>query len=120
MRIRLATAALVLSLTTAYAADPLGTWTRPSTGAQILFYTCGGNLCAKVISVKDPATKDRIGKVIIPGATNSGPNVWKGGFVNLEDGNTYPATITLANASALHLRGCAAGGLICKSETWRR
>ena len=105
----------------AQASDPYGTWTRPSTGGQVSFYDCGGKLCAKVLSVKDKATSNRVGKVVIPGAVKAGDNVWKGDFVNLEDDKTYSnVTYTLNGSSELTLRGCALGGLVCKSETWTK
>jgi hypothetical protein len=42
---------------TIYAAEPFGTWVRPSTGTQVGFYDCGGKLCAKIVAVKDQARK---------------------------------------------------------------
>ena len=111
-------AAAVLGLASAaQAAEPFGTWTRPSTGAQISFYDCGGKLCAKVVGVKDQTKKDMVGKVIMTGAAKSGDNAWKGDLLNLEDGKTYSGVVTLVSAGALNLKGCALGGLICKDET---
>lgn len=116
----LAAAALLTLSVSAFAADPFGTWTRPSTGAQISFYECSGKLCAKVVAVKDQTKKDMVGKVIMTGAAKSGDNAWKGDLLNLEDGNTYSGTVTLLSASALNLKGCALGGLICKDETLKK
>jgi uncharacterized protein (DUF2147 family) len=102
----------------ASAGDPYGTWERPSTGTQVSFYDCGGKLCAKIIAVKDPHKKDTIGKVIMPGATKSSENQWKGDLLNTEDGKTYSGVVTLEDPNALNLKGCAFVGLICKGETW--
>ena len=112
----LAATLLAGASTAASAADPTGTWTRPSTGAKISFYDCGGKLCAKVVGVKDQTKKDMVGKVIMTGATKSGDNAWKGDLLNLEDGNTYSGTVTLVSAGALNLKGCALAGLVCKDE----
>ena len=112
----IAAATLAGFATAASAADPSGTWTRPSTGAKISFYDCGGKLCAKVVGVKDQTKKDMIGKVIMTGATKSGDNAWKGDLLNLEDGNTYSGTVTLISAGSLNLKGCALAGLVCKDE----
>jgi uncharacterized protein (DUF2147 family) len=121
MRTLLAAAAtLVIAATSAHAADPFGTWTRPSTGAQLSFYDCGGKLCAKIVSVKDQTKKDSVGKVIMSGASKSGDNVWKGDLLNTEDGKTYSGAVTLQGPKALNLKGCALGGLICKDETLTR
>ena len=54
------------------AADPYGTWIRPSTGTQVNFYDCGGKLCGKIVAVKDQSRKSEIGTVIMRGAVKSG------------------------------------------------
>jgi uncharacterized protein (DUF2147 family) len=116
-----AAAALTLvAATSAFAAEPFGTWTRPSTGTQVSFYDCGGKLCGKVVGVKDQTKKDTVGKVIMTGAAKSGDNTWKGDLLNLEDGKTYSGVVTLEGPKALNLKGCALGGLVCKGETWTR
>lgn len=104
---------------TAFAAEPFGTWQRPSTGSQLQFYDCGGKLCAKVTAVKDEARKKEIGTVIIHGMVKSGENKWEGDLLNLDDGKTYSGVVTLESASALNLKGCVMG-ILCKGETWRK
>ena len=99
----IAAATLAGMATAASAADPSGTWTRPSTGA-------------KIVGVKDETKKSMVGKVIMTGATKSGDNAWKGDLLNLEDGNTYSGTVSMISASSLNLKGCALGGLVCKDE----
>jgi uncharacterized protein (DUF2147 family) len=103
----------------ANAAEPFGTWTRPSTGTQVSFYNCGGKLCGKVASVKDEAHKKEVGTVIMKGATKSGDNVWKGDLLDLESGKTYSGVVTLESANALNLKGCVAA-VFCRGETWTK
>jgi uncharacterized protein (DUF2147 family) len=118
------TAALSLTAislsTSAFAADPYGTWTRPSTGAQVNFYKCADKLCAKITGQKDPSKKDTIGKVIMSGATKTSDNTWKGDLLNTDDGKIYSGVVTLEGPSALNLKGCALAGLLCKGETWAK
>jgi len=116
----LVAAGIFVAAGTAHAADPYGTWTRPSTGAKLEFYDCGGKLCAKVASVVDKAKQGDVGKVIMTGAAKSGDNTWKGDLLNLEDGKTYSGVVTLEGPKALNLKGCALAGLICKGETWTK
>ena len=104
---------------TAQAADPYGTWLRPSTGTQVSFYACGAKLCAKVALVKDEARKKEVGTVIMKGAEKSGDNVWKGDLLDLESGKTYSGVVTLESASALNLKGCVAM-VLCRGETWTK
>lgn len=110
-----ATAAILISATSAFAQSPNGTWTRPSNGTKVDFYDCGGKLCAKVVS---SANKANVGKVIMSGADKAGDNTWKGSLLNLDDGQTYSGVVTLEGAKALNLKGCVLGGIVCKGETW--
>jgi uncharacterized protein (DUF2147 family) len=103
----------------ANAAGPYGTWLRPSTGTQVIFYDCGGKLCAKVAAVKDETRKGEVGKVIMSGAQKTAENKWEGDLLNLEDGKTYSGVVTLESASTLNLKGCVMG-ILCKGETWRK
>lgn len=101
----------------AQAAEPYGTWTRPSTGTQVSFYNCGGKLCGKIVAVKDQARKKEVGTVIMKGAAKSGDNVWKGDLLDVESGKIYAGVVTLESASALNLKGCVAA-VFCRGETW--
>ena len=105
--------------TAAYAADPTGTWVRPSTGTVVKFYNCGDNLCAKIVGVKDKSKQGTVGTVIMSGASKTGDNTWKGDLLNTDDGQTYSGVVTLAGGG-LSLKGCVLGGIICKGETWSR
>lgn len=110
---------LVLAATPAYAADPSGTWVRPSTGTQVNFYSCGAGLCAKIVAVKDAAKKGTVGTVIMNGAKKTGDNKWEGSLLNTDNGNTYAGHVTLVGGG-LKLEGCALGGIVCTGETWQR
>jgi uncharacterized protein (DUF2147 family) len=101
----------------ACAFDPYGTWMRPSTGTQVSFYDCGGKL-TKIVAVKDERRKSKIGTVIIPGATKSADNQWKGDLLNADDGKIYAGVVTMQGPNALNLKGCVA--FMCQGETWTK
>ena len=103
----------------AFAAEPYGTWLRPSTGTQVNFYACGSKLCAKVAAVKDQARKSEVGTVIMKGADKSGDNTWKGDLLDVESGKIYSGVVTMESASALNLKGCVAL-VLCRGETWTK
>jgi uncharacterized protein (DUF2147 family) len=103
----------------ASAADPYGTWVRPSTGTQVSFYNCGGKLCGKIIAVKDESRKKEVGTVIMKGAAKSGDNKWEGDLLDASSGKVYSGVVTLEGPSALSLKGCV-GGLFCSGETWTK
>jgi uncharacterized protein (DUF2147 family) len=102
----------------ASAAEPYGVWLRPSTGSQVRFYDCGGKLCGKVFAVKDQARKAEIGKFVVPGATKSGADTWKGDLIDVGAGKTYAGVITLKGPTALEVKGCVLG--FCRGETWTK
>lgn len=112
-----ATTLLAATAAFAQAASPYGTWTRPSSGAKIDFYDCGGKLCAKVVSSPNKAA---VGKVIMTGAAKSGNNTWNGDLLNTDDGKTYSGVVTLEGPGALNLKGCVLGGIVCKGETLKK
>lgn len=111
-----AAAFLALGLTTAGADQPYGTWLRPSTGGMVEAFACGGGMGLKVIKSNDKA---KLGKIIMCGAKPTGANKYGGSIKNLEDGNTYAGKVEI-RGDAMDLSGCGLGGLICKTETWRR
>lgn len=112
-------AALFAACGAANAAEPYGTWTRPSTGTQVNFYKCGDKLCGKIAAVKDQARKNTVGTVIMKGAAKSGDNTWKGDLLDVEAGKTYSGVVTLESATALNLKGCVAA-VFCRGETWTK
>lgn len=115
----LTTLAAVLIISPALAAEPFGKWMRPSTGAVVDFYNCGGKLCGKIVAVKDASRAKEVGTVIVKGAIKTGDNEWKGSLLDTDNGKTYTGVITLVGADGLNLKGCALG-IICEGETWRK
>ncbi len=115
----IATLAFAALTSFAQAAEPYGTWVRPSTGTQVSFYACGGKLCARIVAVKDEARKKEIGTVIMKGAAKTGENKWEGDLLDTDSGKIYSGVVTLESASALNLKGCVAM-VLCRGETWSK
>jgi uncharacterized protein (DUF2147 family) len=128
-----------LTLRPAIAADPNGTWLTEAGTSRIRIADCGGALCGNIVWMKEPidpetgkprADKNNpdaskrgrplMGVTIVIGMKPSGADKWSGQVYNAEDGKTYSGSITMVNASALKLEGCALAGLICKAQTWTR
>ncbi|GLK75740.1 hypothetical protein GCM10008171_09940 [Methylopila jiangsuensis] len=115
-------------------ADPAGQWTTPK--ARVKISDCGGGLCATVIALNEPNDADGqpkvdrnnpdkakqnrpiIGLSILTGMKPSGDQ-WLGRIYNPEDGRTYKAYVT-EQGGALKVQGCALGGLVCKTQVWKR
>jgi uncharacterized protein (DUF2147 family) len=137
------TAALVLLgalvASAASAADPRGSWLTEGGKSKIRIADCGGALCGIVEWLREPndpetgqprtdkrnadaskRTRPVIGVAIILSMKPDGADRWSGQVYNAEDGKTYSGNITMQNADALRLEGCALAGLLCKGQTWTR
>jgi uncharacterized protein (DUF2147 family) len=140
---RTTTATLVLlglfATSTAWAADPRGSWLTEDGKSKIRIADCGGAICGTIEWLKEPTDPETgkpktdknneeagkrgrplIGMAIVLPMKPSGADTWAGQVYNAQDGKTYTGKITMQNASALKLEGCALAGLICKGQTWTR
>ena len=136
-------AALIACVATALparAADPTGVWFTEDDEARVRIYRCDQDLCGTVLSLKEPnepstgkpkldkfnqdaskRARPIVGVELMSGLKPNGtPDQWEGSLYNPEDGNTYKGILTLQGLLNLKLQGCVLGGLICKSEIWKR
>lgn len=117
------------------AGSAVGRWKTETRNAIVEIQRCGASICGRVLTSdalradpnfkdknnRDPALRNRPvrGMQILSGFAQSGKS-WTGGTIyNAEDGKTYAASITLANANQLNLRGCVLK-FFCKTQTWTR
>jgi uncharacterized protein (DUF2147 family) len=121
--------------------DPIGNWFTAENRAQIRISPCGHEvLCGGIIRLKDPndpktrkpktdvnnvdagkRTQPLVGtRVVLDLKSTTTPNNWEGHVYNPDDGRTYTGFVTMSAPDFLKLKGCVLGGLICKSEVWRR
>jgi uncharacterized protein (DUF2147 family) len=122
------------------AADPSGTWITEDGEATIRIGRCGGALCGRLASLReprhpvtgrpktdennrDPGLRERplVGVQIVVRMTPNGkPGQWNGFVYNPEDGGSYPATLTVTSAGSLRLAGCMMKDVLCRGQTWTR
>ena len=122
----------------AHAAGPEGNWRLNSGKITVRINYCGAqNLCATVVAMAQPLTKDGkpktdkdnpnpalrfkpiIGLQVVSGMVPNGPNHWKGKIYNADDGGTYKATAEVSG-NELTIKACALGGLACKKKRFSR
>ena len=113
----------------------LGHWRTETRHGIVEIERCGASICGKLVGSdglktnpnlldvnnKDAALRGRrmMGLQFLGGFTR-GNGQWTGGTIyNGEDGGTYKATITFADADHLKVRGCIVWPL-CKTQTWTR
>lgn len=130
-------AAILLTATPAFAADPAGLWLTQDKDAKIRIAKCGKDTICGTVSWlkepidpktgkpqvddknKDPKLQNRkiIGLRIFSLAL-SASDTWTGKIYNADDGNEYDARITVPEKDKVEIRGCA--GAFCGSETWTK
>jgi hypothetical protein len=69
-------------------------------------------LCGKIVAVKDASRVKEIGTVILPGATKSGDDQWKGRLLNTDDDKAYAGVVALEGDEGLGLKGSALGNYL--------
>jgi uncharacterized protein (DUF2147 family) len=93
-------------------ADPIeGDW-KTEKGSTAGISSCGGSFCIKLKS--GTYAGKSIGKLKADGANN-----YSGKITDPETYKTYSGKATLSGTS-LKMSGCVLGGLICRSQKWKK
>lgn len=129
---RIFAAAMIVAMSAGAAlADPVdGVWkTEPGdTGGwlHVQMYGCGSKVCGKIAAAYDKTGKkvgdyQHLGKKMIRDMSSKDGKSYSGGKIwNPENDKTYVSTMK-RNGSKLAVKGCVAGGLICKNAgNWTR
>ena len=124
-------AAFAALATTALADDPVdGLWkTQPGDTGGYLHVTiaeCGSAICGTIDSAFDADGNEQLeyenlGKQIIWDMIPEGDGSYDNGKIWAPDRDkTYNSKMTLDGQNALTVKGCVAGGLICRGQSWTR
>lgn len=105
-----------------------GVWTNPQGSVQVRTGQCGDKLCGWVVWASEKAKADSakkgntslIGTAVLRDYQASGKARWSGEIYIPDMRSSFGSTITLVDAQTLKVRGCALGGLFCKTQNWRR
>ncbi len=112
-------AALSLSGTAMAQDITSGQWQHQDGRSRIRFTPCGDAVCGAISWLKDPnSPTTKIGEQIFRDMKKDGDG-WSGSAYNPEDKRTYTGKMSLSG-STLTTKGCALGGMICKTVTWSR
>jgi len=125
-----------LTIISAGAAEPTGTWLTQNADARIRIAHCGKAMCGTVIWLKDPIdaatgkppvdsknpdASKRNRKILglrIFAMTADAQGNWSGAIYNSDDGQNYAGKLVLRGPTQIEVQGCA--GALCGSETWRK
>ncbi len=129
MKTAMLAAVLSLSAAMAMADAASGTWkTEPGdTGGylHVKIATCGAALCGTIAQAYQKsgavsAGYEHVGKRMIWDMTAKGGGDYGGGKIWAPDKNkTYKSKMSLSG-NTLTVKGCVAGGAICRGQTWTR
>jgi hypothetical protein len=92
--------------------SPLGVWLTEKGEGMVRIEPCGAALCGH--------TEGKPSEKILINMRLTQKNRWNGKINDVRAGGTYMAQMSLTNADALRIEGCAFGGLFCGSQTWTR
>ncbi len=141
MRNLLVLAALFTSTPSLAQGDsPVGQWLTEGGQSRVEIYTCGEELCGRIIWLKEPneadgtpkldvlnkdeslRTRPLVGLAFIAGFLPNGrPGRWhKGTIYNPADGKIYQCTMMMENADTLRVHGYVLLPVFGKSQTWIR
>lgn len=128
---KLTLAAAFAALATGAFADPVdGLWkTQPGdTGGylHVSIAPCGSAICGTIDTAFDADGNEQLnyenlGKQIIWDMVPEGNGSYDDGKIWAPDRNkTYSSKMSLDGQNKLTVKGCVAGGLVCRGQTWTR
>lgn len=105
-----------------------GTWENPTGDVRVITQPCGDNLCGKVSWASDLAKRDAaaggtpnlIGTSLLRDYRQTKPGHWKGRVFVPDLGDTYYSKIVQLDNRRIKISGCILGGLLCKSQVWKK
>ncbi len=122
-------AAVLMSSAPGLAASPIeGAWANPQRSVTVRIAPCGDLLCGRVISASAQAKADAaeagtprlVGTDLMRDLEPAGEGMWRGD-VFVADRNVHAeGEFRLTGPRSLEVKGCAFGGLICKTQAWAR
>ncbi|TLP67867.1 DUF2147 domain-containing protein [Parasedimentitalea maritima] len=122
--------AMVVGLAGVASADPVaGVWrTAPGeTGGylHVNIAPCGSAICGRIDSAYDKSGTvqsdyEHLGKKMLWDMSGDGEGYYSGGKIWAPDADkTYASKMSLSG-NTLEVKGCVAGGLICRGQDWTR
>jgi uncharacterized protein (DUF2147 family) len=116
----------------AVAPEVIGTWINPRGSVKVQTGRCtgdrAGDLCGWVVwaapqaqaDARDSGVTRLIGTELLRGYRSAGAGRYRGEVYVPDMGRTFYSTIEQRGAGGLKISGCILGGLICRSQNWRR
>lgn len=118
--------ALAIAFTPASAATIDGIWRSPKDDdgsyLTVRVHPCeqqARERCAVVTGAHHGARKEAVGLQVMRVEPKSDGS-WKGEITQPLSGDVYDSNIRLVRRDLLHVDGCVLGGLLCRTQEWKR
>ena len=121
LRMAIAAAASFGTSSAFASSGPSGVWYDHTGRGAVEITQCGGNLCGRLIWLKDAANSKACGVQIIGNARPTGPGTWDRGWIfDPERGNRYSVEIKAMGSGRLQVMGYAGSKYLSETMIWRR
>lgn len=105
-----------------------GRWANPKGSVIVDVQRCGSAYCGTVQhathkardSARKGGTPAIIGTQVLTGLTAQGNGTFRGRAFDPKRNIEVPATVRQVDSNTLFVKGCAAAGLVCKHQLWKR
>lgn len=117
-----AAAAIALAAGSASAsAQPTGIWYDHTGRGAVEITNCGGNLCGRLVWLKDEKNAKACGTQILGNVKPVSGGKWDGGWIyDPEDNAKYSVEITPMGGDRLKVMGYAGSKLLSETMIWKR
>ena len=120
-------AAMVLAASNPSAEAIEGHWMHPEQTVIIRLEPCGDVMCGTVTWATERAQRDArkgadrlIGARLLTGFQRNKKGIWKGRIFVPDYDLQVSGKIQPLDANRLKVSGCALGGLLCRTQVWKR
>lgn len=129
MRTALKNTLSILTLCTTFAsaslaiagAQPTGIWLDHTGRGAVQITDCGGNLCGRIVWIKDSNNGNVCGKQVIGNAKPIAGGKWDGGWIlDVDEDRKYQVEITPLSNGNLQIMGYLGSKLLSETMIWTR
>lgn len=101
--------------------QPTGIWLDHTGRGAVQISDCGGNLCGRIVWIKDPKNGSVCGTQVIGDAKPIAGGKWDGGWIlDVDDDRKYKVEITPLSNGNLQVMGYMGSKMLSETMIWTR
>jgi uncharacterized protein (DUF2147 family) len=111
--------------------SPLGEWLTEDRGGVIDIFSCGQQLCGRIVGMSEPLRPDgtvpkdkagqpKCGLTILRQGISDGSGQWSARITDPDDGSQWNCILSVDDEGRLHLRGYVLVPLLGQTQIWTR